>query len=231
MSWTECGATQIVPEGRVPGMKPEGREQLEPGSTVTTTAPARWQLPLSKSKELGSALLLCGVLMWAPVDGSTATAAPPIRRVAQVRFIGDWTSTASTVLTEENAVRKAEGPAEVLASAQQVRWLHEHSGLTWDQLGRVFGVSRRAVHMWANDGRMNATNAELLAQLVAIVRTLPHTDPQATRTALLATDAEGRNILDAFRERQVAHEQPIDGPGFAPDQLLGARHDRHTTEG
>src|SRR5262245_36297225 len=31
-----------------------------------------------------------------------------------------------------------------------VRSLHDSSGLTWEQLARLFGVSRRAVHNWAN---------------------------------------------------------------------------------
>ena len=77
---------------------------------------------------------------------------------------------------------------------------------------------------------MNATNAELLAQLVAIVRALPDTGVEQRRAALLAADQEGRNTLDTFRERQIPREQAISGPGFAPNQLFGARHDRTTTE-
>lgn len=229
MSWTENSTTQIEPEGGTPEMEPGGREQLGPENVVTTTVPARW-LPLSRPKEMGSALFLCGLLLWGPADVGTAASAPSIVRAAQLRYIEGWTSTASTVLTQESAMPIGDGPAGVHASAQQVRWLHEQSGLTWDQLGRAFGVSRRAVHMWANGGRMNATNAELLAQLVTIVGALPDTEPQARRTALLASDSEGRNLLDAFRQRQVAHEQAINGPGFAPDRLLGARHDRRVTE-
>lgn len=229
MSWTENSTTQIEPERSTPEAEPGGREQLGLENVVTTTAPARW-LPLSKPKEMGSALLLCGLLWCGPVDGGTAASAPSFARPAQLRYIEGWTSTASTVLTQESAMPIGDGSANINASAQQVHWLHEQSGLTWDQLGRAFGVSRRAVHMWANGGRMNATNAELLAQLVTIVNALPYTDPQARRAALLESDSEGRNLLDAFRQRQVAHEQAINGPGFAPDRLLGARHDRRATE-
>lgn len=54
-------------------------------------------------------------------------------------------------------------------SAELLTRTHRESGLTWDQLARYFGVSRRAVHLWAAGGRMSATNEELLAHLVFAV--------------------------------------------------------------
>ena len=59
----------------------------------------------------------------------------------------------------EDAVTSVATPSELLAQTR------EASGLTWDQLARYFGVSRRSVHLWAAGGRMSAANEELLAHL------------------------------------------------------------------
>jgi hypothetical protein len=72
---------------------------------------------------------------------------------------------------------------------------------------------------------MNATNSELLAELVATVRRLPGSDPDSRRAALLAPGPTGRSIIDGFRARQVVDEPPVSGPAWPPDQLLDARHD------
>ena len=36
---------------------------------------------------------------------------------------------------------------EGMSTAKAIRKAHEDSGLTWDQLAKVFGVSRRSVHL------------------------------------------------------------------------------------
>ena len=48
--------------------------------------------------------------------------------------------------------------------------LRRLTGMTWDALARVFGVSRRAVHLWANGGRMKDANARQLLGLLAQAR-------------------------------------------------------------
>ncbi|MBR7206951.1 hypothetical protein KB219_35335, partial [Pseudomonas aeruginosa] len=82
--------------------------------------------------------------------------------------------------------------------------MKEETGLTWDQLGRIFGVSRRAVHLWANGGRMNAGNAETLYDLMSVVRSLPGENSDERRMALLALDKDGRSIVDSYRTRRAS---------------------------
>lgn len=84
------------------------------------------------------------------------------------------------------------------STAQLITDAHGASGLTWDQIARYFGVSRRAVHLWASGGRMTASNEELLAHLVRAVQALKHLELGDRRQALLRTDA-GLNIIDAER--------------------------------
>ena len=212
----------IVVEPTYAGLRVESGLETPALDAVTSTC-TLWQSTLLRPLKSGSAILLVGILGLVP--SGTAAASPPISEPVQIRYIGDWTSSAGTVvirdLTEASVGEQLEASA---ASDRDVRWLHQESGLTWDQLGRVFGVSRRAVHMWANGSRLNAGNAELLAQLVAMVRGLPASDPAHRRALLLAAGPDGRSLLDVLRARHTAEQLPINGPGFAPDQLLGARH-------
>lgn len=135
-------------------------------------------------------------------------------------------TTASVHTSAQTAADAAETTGTDRATqADEVRWLHEASGLTWEQLGRVFGVSRRAVHLWANGGRMNATNAELLGQLVAVVRELPGGTADERRGALLAPGADGSSVVDQLRARNRSDARDVSGTPFRPDELLGARHD------
>jgi DNA-binding transcriptional regulator YiaG len=190
-------------------------------------------------------LLFAGGLALTGLLSGTGTTAPIAE--SPVRYIGGWTSTARVVGggaigALRLPARRAETAAPTSAAAQpaaaaaetagadratqaaEVRWLHEASGLTWEQLGRMFGVSRRAVHLWANGGRMNAANAELLGQLVAVVRELPG-DADERRSVLLAPGTDGTSIVDQLRARNRSDARDISGTPFRPEELLGARHD------
>jgi DNA-binding transcriptional regulator YiaG len=172
---------------------------------------------------VGSAVILGGVLLAGPGGTSTSTAASALTQAAQLRLIRDWTSTANTVVSD--STRPSSDQQGARSEKDSIRWLHQQSGLTWDQLARLFGVSRRAVHLWATGSRMNATNSELLAELVNIVDSLPASDSSGRRAALLAVDVTGRSLLDNLRARHSSSEHPVTGQGYAPDQLLGAIHD------
>ncbi|MFE5290424.1 helix-turn-helix domain-containing protein [Nocardia sp. NPDC056611] len=107
---------------------------------------------------------------------------------------------------------------ESLNAAGMVRWLHERSGLTWTQLGRAFGVSQRAVHGWANYGRMSPSNADTLKRLTAIVRDMQPCTPEEARDALLSS------WIDQFRSEHSSGSGDISGATHPPDYYLGAIH-------
>src|SRR3569833_14459 len=69
----------------------------------------------------------------------------------------------------------AEEPREdtPACSAELVRALRVLSGLSWVLISRVFGVSRRAVHLWVSGWRMNAAIQELLSELICLISKLP----------------------------------------------------------
>lgn len=104
---------------------------------------------------------------------------------------------------------------DVRSDQEEIVWVKENSGLTWDQLGKVFGVSRRAVHLWANGGRMNEANAEILRRFAAAVDAHQGGTPEQTRAALLAHD-----VVDAFRRAQVRSVGARIGEPFAPEEKV-----------
>ncbi|MFB1488263.1 MULTISPECIES: hypothetical protein [unclassified Thiocapsa] len=58
------------------------------------------------------------------------------------------------------------------------------SGLTWEQLGEIFDVSRRSMHFWASGKPLNAHNEQRLMQVLDVIRTTDRSDARSTRAAL-----------------------------------------------
>ena len=120
-------------------------------------------------------------------DQAREIVAVPIYRsqAAGLCFGGSWDEVKARL--ESEASTSSQGllirgidsdPHPKPAVASRVRQLKEDSGLTWDQLRRLLGVSRRAVHMWAGGGQINAKNEERLALLEQIVAALGGRTPR-----------------------------------------------------
>ena len=74
--------------------------------------------------------------------------------------------------------------------------LRRLSGLTWDQLARLFNVSRRALHFWASGKPMAPGNEEHLQRLLAVLRRIDRGTASANRGLLLAAQEDGRLPID-----------------------------------
>lgn len=115
--------------------------------------------------------------------------------------------------------------AESRSDREEIAWVKAHSGLTWDQLGKIFGVSRRAVHMWANGGRLNESNARRLRAFAAIIRgfetEMPDgSTPEVVRARLLQVEPDGLSVIDRLRQGHSAG--PSWGAPFGPERLIDA---------
>ena len=167
------------------------------------------------------AVLLTCVVTSAPTSephGSTgAQAAGPryLSRRAGMFFGGSWNEVAARV--ESEASTSSQGsltrgidsdPHPKPVAASRIRQLKEDSALTWDQLRRLFGVSRRAVHMWAGGAQMNSRNEERLAYLEQIVTALGSTAAERRDMLLSSQKGGGRSIFQqlaaSVRGPQVA---------------------------
>lgn len=124
--------------------------------------------------------------------------------------------------------------------------LRRLSGLTWDQLARMFGVSRRSLHFWASGKPMAPSNEEHLQRVLAILRKLDRGTASANRAALLGAREDGTLPFDLLVEGDYERALALLGPGEErrvsppklseearaarvprpPEELVGALQDR-----
>ena len=109
---------------------------------------------------------------------------------------------------------------EISATAEAVKRLRARSGLTWDELARTFGVSRRTVHAWASGTRLNQAHAARLSVIARVIDGVAADNPEQARAALHAPAADGESPYQRLI-RSLA--QPGNRrEGFAPWELLAA---------
>jgi DNA-binding transcriptional regulator YiaG len=143
------------------------------------------------------------------VFDTTSAAGAMLRQVrepilAGVIFVGLGTSAASASPPEEiwrllrpidQTNAGASLPANVSAGSG-IAELRRLSGLTWEQLARLFKVSRRALHFWASGKPMTPSNEEHLQRLLAVVRKMDRGTASANRGLLLAARENGSLPFD-----------------------------------
>lgn len=71
-----------------------------------------------------------------------------------------------------------------------VQEIKELSGLTAEQVGKIFGVSRRSVQNWIRGNKMSAANAEYAALVLAQLKAIPAENPMQRREKILRVDVE-----------------------------------------
>lgn len=83
------------------------------------------------------------------------------------------------------------GASPVVSVSDRLSDLKSRTGLTWDQLARLFGVSKRAVLHWNSGESMSAGHEERLTHLLSRISDAPVSDPDAVRSWLMTLDSSG----------------------------------------
>jgi DNA-binding transcriptional regulator YiaG len=105
---------------------------------------------------------------------------------------------------------------------QAISELRRLSGLTWEQLGELFDVSRRSVHFWASGKPLNADNEQRLMRMLDVVRAANRGDARSTRAALFEVN-EGTTAFALLTEGRFEEAHAILGVGASrPRPALGA---------
>lgn len=125
------------------------------------------------------------------------------------------------------------------------------SGLTFEQLGELFDVTRRSVHAWISGKPLSAEHETRLHHVFDIVRSADRGDVRATRAALLEVhdgtsafellaggrfeEARARLGIGAQRRRPATNELSPEAKAARapsrPDELVGALQDRVNPSG
>ncbi|MGE3166915.1 MAG: hypothetical protein AB7O52_18580 [Planctomycetota bacterium] len=175
---------------------------------------------------------------------ASGTSSTGPNRVWEAPYVHEHDATASGEGSVESADEGVERPCD--ATREAISELRRIAGLTWEQLGRLFAVSRRSVHFWASGKPLNTEHEKRLLQVLDIVRTADRGDARATRSALLEVD-EGISAFDLLVDKRFteARARLGVGPGrprhvlgelsaeakaarapLRPEELVDAKHER-----
>jgi hypothetical protein len=116
-------------------------------------------------------------------------------------------------------------PPAVPAIPEAIFEMRRISGLTWDELAHVFGVTRRAIHHWANGHSLKPENIRQVHDVLHTLRIIARSSAEETRAALLAPLAAGRTPLQLLQARDFNEVLALLGAGersaFAPPGRAG----------
>lgn len=170
-----------------------------------------------------------------------------------------WVNSADRI-TSIDTPRHSLGAKALDATCTAIRTNNQHNSeallelrlqteFTWDQIARLFSVSRRTVHLWAGGGPMSRENEEHLHRMLGVVRRADRGRTGDNRAALLrTTSALNRCAFDCLVARDYvsalhaleplpethqtsaqqftpSSELLAERAPLAPDILLSTRHD------
>lgn len=189
------------------------------GGAMLTVRPAKYRIiAVGTPFELGTASKVLDVDVWAQFDLE------------------------SQHTTSGGSTERREDPQDTGSAILELRRL---TGLTWDQLARLFGVARRSLHFWASGKPLNAANEEQLFRTLAAVRAIDRGGASENRT-LLFQEHRGVIPFDILADGQFEDLIALVGTGpgrpqqrrpalspeaqaarapLAPDVLAGALED------
>ncbi len=111
------------------------------------------------------------------------------------------------------------GELSAESAAEAILEIRRRSGLTWEELGDLFEVSRRSVHHWANGKPMSARHDRVIRRMLSAVRHLDRGDRERNRAVLLNIDkGMGVSKFDLLREGRFA--EAMGGADSVPELEL-----------
>lgn len=115
------------------------------------------------------------------------------------------------------------------SSSDEVMELHRLTGFTWDQLAKLFGVSRRALHFWASGKALNAANEEHLSQMLAVMRNIDRGSAQGNRSILLTKLPDGTRPFEMLMAKDYEGVKEKVRTEFSGLSRKTAKPTRHVT--
>lgn len=148
------------------------------------------------------ALSAVGLVAFATLFG---TSVPIIREAEPVVVHPFYAPVYSSSVVGHQASYPTDHAPELLTSKDLIAELRSIASFTWEQTSKLFGVSRRTVHLWAAGGNLSAHNEERLIRFVQEVRAIHAAGTSDERMQLLA-------LLDRERLQHASSDADINRP-------------------
>lgn len=137
----------------------------------------------------GTRKFITCVFMASCAATSTLTAVTPADAIALTTRVAQ----ASTLPAIPAQPAPPLDPSAVPGMLPQLRRL---SGLSWGEIARAVGVSRRTIHNWLGGARVASVHLIRLLELSRVVNLAATGSAETTRAALLLPNANGRSLVD-----------------------------------
>ena len=109
-------------------------------------------------------------------------------------------------------------PVPSESTGEAVLEMRRRSGLTWEELGDLFKVSRRSLHHWASGKSASAEHERKIRRVLAGIRRLDQGDQSATRARLLVVDEHlGVSVLDLWEQGRFEEAGTLPGGVHSPE--------------
>lgn len=182
-------------------------------AAIFTSAPPGTRAPRPMEQSTAKQFIVVSLLVGgALVSQTTSAAAAPTAVVPLLAPSGTLPAAPPVVPTT------AASPSV----ADRLNRLRAVSSLNWGEISTALGVSRRAVHLWLNDGRIAGAHLTRLAELELDVYQLEAGDPDRTRLRLHQAGPNGRSALEEFQLRASRPRAARVAGGGSVADLLGA---------
>ena len=127
----------------------------------------------------------------------------------------------------ETFVTYATSTGRVCAEANAITEIRRISGLTFEQLAKVFAVTRRTLHLWVSGQRMQPAKQEHVQRTLAAIRRIDRGAPDLTLAALLG---DGAKALDLLAGGELSQFEELLGAGPVRRQPLSPTSEQALAE-
>jgi transcriptional regulator with XRE-family HTH domain len=92
------------------------------------------------------------------------------------------------------------------------------SGLTWEQLAKLFNVSRRSLHFWASGQPLSRSNEEKLNRFLGTIQYIDRGSASLNRSLLMQSSSDGSLLIDLLVAGQHEEVKRTLGHGNTPER-------------
>lgn len=143
---------------------------------------------------------------------------PAPSETTNTESVSDWDLLIVSERTTSGLTPSSQPVASTEATRTALNELRKLSGLTWEQLARLFNVSRRSLHFWASGQPLSRLNEESLNRLLGTVRYINRGSASINRSILLSPSSDGRMPIDLLVAGRHEEVKQLIGAGNVPQR-------------